>query len=200
MPFVVWSVWFLTSTRSPAASAMPSMVCKPEKTILAVVAARTGGLMARSGFGLVAIGGSAALTVAPRRSMVAMARSLSPVQRLVHRLRRHHEVDALALLHRVFRAADVAGVDRLLQLVQHEIFKRPGGGPQVHERGVLARQRNGVGAAAPPGMLLVGTAAVDEVEDLVDLAEGRAQYVGGAGAAVPVVLAEDEVAGDGAGT
>src|SRR5262252_3070770 len=37
-----------------------------------VVATRTGAFQARSGFGLVAIAGSAADTVAPRRSMVAM--------------------------------------------------------------------------------------------------------------------------------
>src|SRR5712691_1297970 len=39
-----------------------------------VVASRAGALMARSGLGLVPIGGSDADTVAPRRSMVAMER------------------------------------------------------------------------------------------------------------------------------
>src|SRR6185437_7793269 len=46
MPFCVLSVWFLTSTRSPAARATPSTVCNPESVILAVVATRTGSLIA----------------------------------------------------------------------------------------------------------------------------------------------------------
>src|SRR5215468_4379156 len=75
MPFVVASVWSLTSTRFPAPSTTPSMVRRPPVVRLIlppVVATRTGAFQARSGFGLVAIGGSAADTVAPRRSMVAM--------------------------------------------------------------------------------------------------------------------------------
>src|SRR6266849_4147242 len=50
-----------------------SIVCIPDNVMFApVVATRTGALMARSGFGLVPIGGSAADTVAPRRSRVAI--------------------------------------------------------------------------------------------------------------------------------
>ncbi|ESZ21400.1 hypothetical protein [Mesorhizobium sp. L48C026A00] len=47
MPFWAGVLWFLTSTRWPAMTLTPSMVCAPERVMLAVVAARTLGLTSR---------------------------------------------------------------------------------------------------------------------------------------------------------
>ena len=51
MPLVVASVWFFTSTRLPATTATPSMVCKPDNVMLPVVATSTGALTATPGLG-----------------------------------------------------------------------------------------------------------------------------------------------------
>ena len=39
MPFWLAVVWFFTSTRSPATTETPSMVCAPDRVMFAVVAA-----------------------------------------------------------------------------------------------------------------------------------------------------------------
>ena len=44
MPFSAGAVWFLTNTRSPAATVTPSIDCKPDNVIFAVVATITGAL------------------------------------------------------------------------------------------------------------------------------------------------------------
>ena len=41
MPFALVVVWFFTSTRSPATTLTPSMVCAADSVMLAVVAAFT---------------------------------------------------------------------------------------------------------------------------------------------------------------
>ena len=47
MPFWLPVLWFFTSTRSPATTDTPSMVCAPLSVMFAVVAARTDGFQRR---------------------------------------------------------------------------------------------------------------------------------------------------------